>query len=131
MDRKRILKHLVWLMFFIFIVNSISWQFSWYYSIWYLDAIMHFLGGFWVGLFFVYFFFKKDPVDLNSRFFFKIFTAVLAVGVLWEFYEFYLNIISLTSFDLPDTVFDVFFDLLGMLVLFFPFLKNNYVRTLK
>lgn len=123
MNRKRLLKHLLFLMFFIFIVDFLAKIFFWYSLIWYLDIIMHFLGGFWVGLFFFYIFSLKNinfrPIDL----FFKIFLSTLAVGILFEFYEFFLNIISVTNFDLFDTLSDVFFDILGALFSMFYFFK--------
>ena len=131
MNRKRLLKHLVFLMFFIFLVNSMSWQFSWYYLIWYLDIIMHFLGGLWVALFFIYVFSRKDPANLDFPLFLQIFIASSLVGVLWEFYEFFLTAISATSFNFQDTVFDVIFDMLGAIASFFFFFKNNYVNTQK
>ncbi len=123
MDRKSLLKHLVFLMFFIFLVNSLALQFYWYSSVWYLDMIMHFFGGFWVGLFFIYVFSTKNPKTSILILFFKVFLATLIIGVLWEAYEFFLNIVSATSFDFRDIMSDIFFDLLGSIVSVFYFFK--------
>lgn len=113
MNRSMLLKHLVVLMFFIFLVNFAANKFYWYYSVWYFDIIMHFLGGLWLGLFFAYIFSGKSGPSPGSGFFFKVLLSTLVVGILWEFYEYYLNAVSLESFDLPDTLYDIFFDMLG------------------
>ncbi|MEK7069377.1 MAG: hypothetical protein AAB945_01120, partial [Patescibacteria group bacterium] len=47
----------------------------------------------------------------------------LAIGILFEFYEFFLNIISVTNFDLGDTISDVFFDAIGAFFSMFYFFK--------
>ncbi len=123
MDRKGFLKHLIFLMFFVFLVNFFAFKFYWYSLIWYLDIIMHFLGGFWVGLFFIYVFSIKKPTISISSLFLKVFLATLIIGVLWEIYEFSLHVISATSFDFRDTISDIFFDLLGSVISIFYFLK--------
>lgn len=123
MDRKKLIKHLVFLMFFIFLTNFLAEKFHWYFSIWYFDMIMHFLGGFWVGFFFLYTFLAKDPVLPTAGLFLKIILSTLAIGILWEFYEYFLNVVSFTSFDFKDTLSDIFFDLLGSFASIFYFFK--------
>src|SRR3989344_3578880 len=84
MNRKRILKHLVFLMFFLFILNLIAQEFYWYFTIWYFDIIMHFLSGFWVGLFFLYVFYNEN---LFLKQILTVILGVLLIGVLWEAFE--------------------------------------------
>ena len=84
---------------------------------------MHFLGGFWVGLFFLYVFFRKEQPSFTSGLFFKLLFITLLVGLLWELYEFLLNIIAITPFNLNDTISDIFSSLLGSTVSVFYFLK--------
>ena len=72
---------------------------------------MHFLGGLWVGLFFLYGFYDKNE-------FFKQFVVVLAwvlcIGVLYELFEVYThNYIAQDPFNTLDTLSDIFFDLSG------------------
>ncbi|OGI85521.1 hypothetical protein A3A05_03725 [Candidatus Nomurabacteria bacterium RIFCSPLOWO2_01_FULL_41_12] len=111
MNRKKLLEHLVLLMFFIFIMNSLALQFYWYYSIWYFDIIMHFLSGFWVSLFFIYVFYVRKQIFTRL---FPIFLFVLLIGISWELYEFYIyQYISQIPFDILDTTSDIFFDLSG------------------
>ena len=123
MNKKSLLKHLVFMMFFIFLANFLILKFYWYSLIWYLDIVMHFLGGFWVGLFFLYVFFRKEQPSFTSGLFFKLLFITLLVGLLWELYEFLLNIIAITPFNLNDTILDIFSSLLGSTVSVFYFLK--------
>jgi len=111
------------MMFFIFLANFLILKFYWYSLIWYLDIVMHFLGGFWVGLFFLYVFFRKEQPSFTSGLFFKLLFITLLVGLLWELYEFLLNIIAITPFNLNDTISDIFSSLLGSTVSVFYFLK--------
>ena len=126
MDRKRLVKHLVFLMFFIFIVNLSAQQFHWYFSVWYFDMFMHFLGGFWVGLVFLWFF-SRESTSLEPflQLIFKVIFAVLMVGILWEIFEISIDkIIIQNPFNALDTFSDIFFDLTGGLVAVLYFLKK-------
>lgn len=131
MDRERLLKHLVFLMFFIFIADLLAKQFYWYFSIWYFDMFIHFLGGLWVGLFFIWFFSIKDLPILklslekpDFKLIGKTLLFVLLFGILWELFEIYThNYISHDPFSILDTVSDIFFDLAGGTFATFYFFK--------
>lgn len=110
-------------MFFIFIANFLATELYWYSLIWYFDMIMHFLGGLWVGLFFFYVFSYIESVPKFLILAFEVLIATLVIGLLWELYEYVLNVISLTPWDIIDTSSDVFFDLFGSFVSIFYFLK--------
>ncbi len=122
MATRKLLKHIVFLMFLMFVADYLAKVFYWYYSIWYFDVIMHFLGGFWVGLFFIYVFYRKE-LKLNSVP--NIILCILAVGVLWEIFEFFVfNQIGSTAFDRLDTISDIFLDLSGGFFALLYFMKN-------
>lgn len=124
MDRKRLLKHLVFLMFFLFLANTVAIKLNWYSLIWYFDIIMHILSGLWVGMFFLYVFERKESRPLDVAMFLKVFFATLVIGLLWEVYEFYLyQYLSQIPFDSVDTVADLFNDVLGSSIAFFYFSK--------
>ncbi len=124
MNKEKLLKHLVFLMFFIFFTNSIILKFHWYYSIWWIDILMHFLGGFWVGGFFLYVFIRKKTRSESFIFLAKVVLATLAVGLVWEIYEFYIyQYLSQNPFDLIDTISDLFFNILGSIISFFYLFK--------
>ena len=111
MNEERLLKHLVLLMFFIFILDILARQFYWYYSVWYFDILMHFLSGFWVGLFFLYAFYSRNIFSKKSL---TVILYVLVIGILWEVFEFYVhNYMGQDPFNTLDTITDIFLDLLG------------------
>ena len=126
MDRKKLIKLLTYLIFFILVINFFANKFYWYSSIWYFDMIMHFLGGFWIGLAFMWFSnqsFRLSPLSpesspeskaLTFKLVFKILIFVLFIGISWEVYEILVNdILAKNSFNFLDTLSDIFFDLSG------------------
>lgn len=124
MNRKKLFKRILYLILFIFIVNFLANKFYWYSSIWYFDMIMHFLGGFWLGLVFLYFFSHKfSPHSFN--FFLKLIIFVLFVGIGWEIFELLVDkTITQNSFNILDTSSDIFFDLTGGLISIYYFTKK-------
>lgn len=88
---------------------------------------MHFLGGFWTAMAFIYlisayqFPISKEAFNQNFlSFLIVILSFVALIGIFWEFYEF-LNDFFLSSKayaqimqqGAADTIADLFFDLLG------------------
>jgi hypothetical protein len=111
MDRKKLLKHTAFLIIAIFLLNYLANSFYWYSSILYFDMFMHFLGGFWLALIYIYLFNTKKATSLT---FAKMALWVLVIGLLWEFFELYfVNYVADNPFDLSDTLSDLFFDLFG------------------
>lgn len=111
MDKRKLAKRLIFLIFLILFLNFFANKLYWYSSIWYFDMIMHFLGGFWVGLLYIYLFL---PVDFSKNTVFKLLLFTLIVGILWELFEMLVNeVISSNPFDFLDTTSDIFFDLAG------------------
>lgn len=128
MDRKNLLKRLAYLIFFIFIVHFLATKFYWYYTIAYLDMVMHFLGGFWLGLAGVYLF---QPKNYSMNVVLKILFFVLAIGAGWEAYQILVNeVLAKNPFDYLDISSDIFLDLFGgfcaILYVLYSF-KNKWV----
>lgn len=122
MDRKKLLIHLVVLIFFIFAVNATAYKFYWYSEIWWFDMVLHFMGGVWLGLFFIHLFFHEywsfDTI-------FKIILGVLLVGIFWEIYEIFVNdYITRNPFNTRDTISDICLDLAGGLFAILYYTKN-------
>ncbi len=121
MDRTKLLKPILCLMFFILFGYVVGIKLHWDYITWWWDMIMHFSGGLWQGLFFVWFFsikdlpFLKPSLDLyDKKLGYKLIFYVLLIGLLWEIFEFYANnYIGSYPFDIIDTSSDLFFDLFG------------------
>ena len=128
MEKKKLSKRLVYLIFFILLANFLANRFFWYYSIWYFDMIMHFLGGFWIGLASVYLFSHKNSFQ---KLVFKILSVVFLIGVGWEIFEIIVNnITTQTSFDYLDTISDIFFDLSGGALAIFYFYKRMIIERI-
>ena len=73
--------------------------------------IMHFLGGFWIGLASFYIFSLQS---ISDKLIFKILLLVLFIGLGWEVFEILVNdVMAQNSFNFLDTLSDIFFDLSG------------------
>ncbi len=103
---------------FLFLVNFLANKFHWYYSIWWFDIFMHFIGGVWLGVVFVWLCaFRKLPLTLNFPFVLRLILSVLIVGVGWEVFEYYfINYMAQNNFDVVDTVSDLVLDISGGLL---------------
>src|SRR3989344_5487931 len=101
MDRKKLIKHLVFLMFFIFIADILAQKLHWYFSIW------------WFSI-------KDLPIfqlsfeKIDFKLILKVLLFVLFFGILWELFEVFVhNYIAQDPFNILDTTSDIFFDLSG------------------
>jgi len=111
-------------MFFIFIVNTLALKFYWYSSIWYLDIIMHFLGGLWLGIFFIYAYVRSARTNISIPY---LLVFVFFIGLLWEFFELGVyNYIGGNAFDALDTFTDLCFDLVGGWVAYLLYVRLGY-----
>lgn len=110
---------------------SLYWVLPWF------DMLMHFLGGAWLALTFFALISKKIEFVVTHTFlmFVVMIGGTLFFGFLWEVMEFFIDLVLGTNFfqpDLPDTMSDLTFDLLGGLVAFgivrFILHRNHYDR---
>ena len=114
MTRRTLLKRISLLIVFIYALNLLANKFYLYSGLWYFDILMHFAGGFWLGLVVFWYFW---PEEVSVVFLNKLILGVLVVGVGWEFFElFFVNYIALNDFNMVDTLSDICFDLSGGLV---------------
>ena len=89
---------------------------------------MHFLGGIWLGLAYIYFFALGT---ISFRLIFKILFFVLAMGICWEIFEFFVDKVNIQNpFNVLDTVSDVLLDLAGGIFAIFYF-SFYYLKSLK
>jgi hypothetical protein len=87
---------------------------------------MHALGGFWVGLCFIWLLKTKD-LSFNSIA--KIALGVLLIGIFWEMFEILVNrVIAQNPFNYLDTLSDIFFDLTGAFISVFYFIKRIMLK---
>lgn len=126
MDRKKLFVRLAVVVFFIFILNFIAHRFFWYYTIWYFDMMMHFFGGFFIGLLLLWIFLTKE---ISFKIILKIILGIFIVGIGWEIFEIiFKNIIAKDPFNLLDTISDIFFDLAGGTLAVIYFLKRIFLK---
>lgn len=125
MTRKNIFTIVGFFVAFIFFVNILASKFYLYSSIWYFDLIMHFLGGAWLALFLIWFFYDNFlKQGFSKKNFWKVFLGVLFIGVLWEFFQVFVHdIFSKDEFDFIDSFTDVIADVLGGVFVFLVFKK--------
>jgi hypothetical protein len=125
-DRKKLFRTLARYIILLFIANSIAVKLYWYYSIWYFDMPMHFLGGFCVGLAAIWFWsYKNEAFHISPKLIYEVILVVLIIGVGWEIFEIiFNNIIAQGPFDILDTIHDVIFDLSGGTFAILYFIKR-------
>lgn len=134
--RARIFRRFAYLLFGLFIVNSLANYFYWYQSFTSFDRLMHFSGGVIGSLFLVWLFYEKylkflSHRDIKKLFIFNTFVFLVAAG-LWEVMEFSVQGIFGLDHLLAnpmDSVDDLILGALGSLVGLTYFL--NKVRSLK
>ncbi|OGI95388.1 hypothetical protein A2917_02390 [Candidatus Nomurabacteria bacterium RIFCSPLOWO2_01_FULL_42_17] len=111
MERTKLVKPLICLILLILAVNFLANKFYWYSALWWLDVLMHFLGGFWIGLLYLYLF---SPKNISRALISRTLFFVLLVGVGWEVFEILVNeVLAQNSFDYLDTLADLILDLSG------------------
>lgn len=98
-------------------------EFALYWHWWWLDIIMHYLGGVFVAFLFLWSYlsmFQKLPKRL------VILGVVVLVGILWEVYEYVMGAtdVYFESYRL-DTAMDMFFDILGAITVAYLVLKQK------
>lgn len=125
MERTKLSKFLIVFAFLIYIAEYIGSVYSLYETTWWYYMTLHFLGGFWVALFFIWFY---KPKCLSSLPVLQIMVSLLVVAVLWEVYEYYVfNVIGKLPYDSFDTYTDIIVGLIGGLFALFHFCKNRIV----
>ena len=117
-------KFLGWSLLVILIAHVFIAYFGLYTSISWIDIVMHFIGGVWVSLLF----FSLLGHTVNESLYtdtiecLKIIILAVSftvfVGVLWEFFEFTMTMITSMPFqgDIVDTMGDLLMDIVGGIV---------------
>jgi len=96
-------------------VTAITLEFYW--TIWWFDVIMHFLGGIFIGMMGILMY--RHFAEVRRLFagrspVFVAFAAALGVGILWEVYEYFTGQTAATFLSYPlDTAKDLVMDSLG------------------
>lgn len=140
-------KYLVISLIIIIIIYILSIIYLWYDKFWWFDTPMHIIGGIWICALFLNIVQKQkfNFLDINFKISKQNFLLIILyivipigfvafIGVLWEFYEFFTDVVILKKYvfnDAPgyilfDTLKDLFNDMLGgILFLIFYNLKRS------
>ena len=134
------------LLIFMFAVHGLALGGFLGYGLWWLDVVLHFLGGLWLAVLgWWYLFAYKYFPEIKSRGFsgdlisgtgwilvVGLISFAVFAGVLWEFFEFLVdkfitgkNYIDLLQRGVIDTMKDLLMDLLGGLAVGFLFLYER------
>jgi len=123
-SNNKILKIIVFLIVLIGIIHVTAYYFHLYLELWWIDMLMHFLGGAWVAAFSLWFIFFSNILNIKrennlSSFLVTAFCAVLLVGIGWEIFEFKAGLSFFSPLTLStrgywmDTISDLILDLIG------------------
>ena len=99
-------------------LNAAAMHWRLYWTYWWFDIPMHFLGGLWTGLFILWSVYLSGfPLNFVQRAMSMLTVALLGVvgvGVIWELFEL-ISRATLVSQDayVTDTVLDLIMDTLG------------------
>ncbi len=121
--KKKLFREALFLLIIVAILHTIASDFYLYWSIPWIDVILHFLGGLTVSLSSIWFlfsiksYFSSLKLTKGEIVFFSIFCVVI-IGVLWEIFELYFGITFLSDgiFYIRDTSSDLLMDLAGGVV---------------
>lgn len=107
-------------------LNSLAFDYYWYWRFWWFDIVMHFFGGIMLGGIGLYFFSHEEQAGVRPSFM-PLLSQALAVavgiGLLWEFFEFGLDHVVVSGVTLKtvqalqlgisDTLSDLALDVMG------------------
>ncbi len=123
---------LILLIAFIALVNAVALYWHLFFYIWWLDIPMHFLGGLWLGLTVLSWYYCAPlPKKKDTSVLFVMTLAVsvsLTIGLGWELFELSAQtfIERATVHNLADTLGDLTNDLLGAVVATWIFIRGRY-----
>lgn len=133
--KERVLRSVLVVIILITIFHVVASRFYLYDELWWVDIVMHFLGGLWVVLFSLWTLFFSGFFSFNLKKSKKTFLTVavsvaLIIGIIWEIFEFQTGITFLGPGYWEDTILDLVMDTLGGLVSAFYCLKFYSTSTI-
>jgi len=85
----------------------------WYWNYWWMDILMHFLAGLFVGLIVLFVISHVAGIKkVSSRTLLITLGVVLLVGIGWEVFEYATGVFVIED-PFPDTLYDLVMDTLG------------------
>ncbi len=109
---------MAFLLWAIFTLNALAMHFFWYWTYWWFDIPMHFLGGVWLGGMTILALRRFMPEKFEKKAFVYMAAVGMAlfIGGLWEVFEFSLDtFVTMRVNDIVDTICDFGMDIAGAL----------------
>ena len=140
MNKQQIPKILLLSIIMIGVVNAFADHFYLYWKISWLDMLMHFLGGAWIGLTILWIYylsgkFKNIPENRRRVSYVYILAGIVTatIGILWEVFEFSLDFfVTFNEFNgFYDTTSDILLALIGAIVVAKYFISKEYYKKQK
>ena len=112
-----------------FVFNSLGVWVSLYGILWWYDMPMHFFGGVFTGLLVIHFLLGQKRIKYlpNNKIIFISLVIVLCIGLLWEGYEIFFDIIAGRQHIFMDSLSDIFFDMAGAVEAMFIYLRHRRI----
>jgi hypothetical protein len=102
------------------VLDAYANAFFLYWNFWWFDILMHFLGGFSVGLTSVWLLgiFKRNVLEIvtTKQIFYIAVSTSIIIGVGWEFFEYFSGTYLGEKKIVFDTVLDLIMDTIGGMV---------------
>lgn len=112
-----------WTLVAVGFLNFVADKLYLHWSLWWIDIILHFLGGFCVALFVLWFATAKSNLQnwSNRKILLTALFSAILVGIVWEIYELYFGLTFLSDgmSYFADTSKDLTMDLVGGIFGFF------------
>ena len=123
---------LIALIFVIGIVNATALRYHLFFTYRWLDIPMHLLGGLWVSLFVLWYYFiiRHHKVRIRGKHgaFTLALSATFTVAVGWELFEYAVNAyVVLYSYDMMDTLKDLLMGMIGATIGARIFIANPHL----
>jgi hypothetical protein len=118
--KSKLFMNAFWLLLVVGVANWVGTELYLYWSIWWYDIPMHFMGGLWVALVvaWVYAFRVNINQKKFSSYVWVVIGGTLVVGIAWELYELCIDATSLADgiHYITDTASDIIMDTAGAIV---------------
>ena len=120
-----------WLLVLIAVLHNAASLFYFYWTLWWFDILMHFLGGFWIAsvclwIFYGNYFRQISRPSRTKLFVFAILSSII-LGLAWEAFELATNIILFPEY-IPDSALDMVMDTIGGVFAYFFYVRNYYLN---
>ena len=137
MNKQSFPKALLLFIVIIAVANAFAEHFFLYWRLPWLDMVMHFLGGIWIGLTVLWIYYLSDkfkdiPENRRKASYVYLLAGIvtLVIGIFWEIFEFNIDFfITFNEFNgFYDTISDILFAVGGAILSVRYFVYKEYYK---